>query len=46
MNNENVFNRLNACIEHFRLYIYTPEGNYLIGGEDVADYIEELEKLI
>ena len=46
MENENVFNRLNGCIEYFRLYIYTPEGQFLIGGEDVYNYIKELEKLI
>lgn len=46
LENENVFNRLNACIEHFKLYIYTPEGQFLIGGEDVYNYIKELEKLI
>lgn len=43
---EGVFQRLNNCIEYFRLYIYTPEGNYLIGGEDVVNYIRTLDKII
>ena len=46
LENEGVFQRLNNCIEYFRLYIYTPEGNYLIGGEDVANYIRTLDKII
>ena len=28
-----VFNLTNYTVEHFHDYIYTKEGNYLIGGE-------------
>ena len=41
--NQNAFNRSNACREHFRAYIYDGDGNYLIGGEDVADYITAMD---
>lgn len=38
-NNESVFNRVNACVDNFRQYIYDAAGNYAIGGKDVHDYI-------
>lgn len=39
-------NRLNFVREHFREYIYNSEGNYLIWGEEISDFITELDKLI
>ena len=44
--NKNVWSRENACREYFRPYIYNAEGNYLIGGKEVSDFISEAEKLI
>ena len=44
--NANLFNRHNACVDHFRQYIYGPDGNHIIGGEDVYDFIKEVGKLI
>lgn len=44
--NENEWQRLNACAEKFRDYIYNSEGNYLIGGTDVYNFIKEMDKII
>lgn len=44
--NLNQWQLINSCIEHFRAYIYDSTGNYLIGGEDVSNFIEEFIKLI
>ena len=46
LENENKWQRLNACTKQFRNYIYDNEGNYLIGGEDVSNFIEEADDLI
>lgn len=44
--NKNQWQRVNACHECFRQYIYTPEGNYCIGGKVVSDFISAADKLI
>lgn len=44
--NKNEWQRVNACIEHFRPYIYKADGNYLIGGEEVSKFIKNADKLI
>ena len=44
--NENRWQRVNECREEFRPYIYTPEGEYLIGGEEVSDFISKANYLI
>ena len=46
LENENEWQRLIACTKEFRNYIYDNEGNYLIGGEEVSDFIEEADDLI
>ena len=46
MDNENLFNRTNAATEHFRPYIYTDKGDFLIGGEDVSAFIIKAEDLL
>lgn len=38
--------RVSGCIEEFAAYIYDKNGNYLIGGKDVYDFILETERLI
>lgn len=43
---QKVFNLTNVTVEKFRAYIYDSEGNYLIGGEDVALFIDKAIKLI
>ena len=44
--NKNVWQRSSACREAFRQYIYTPDGNYCIGGEVVSVFISEADKLL
>ena len=46
IDNENRWQRINSCHEDFRAYIYDNEGNHLIGGEDVSNFISEADKLI
>ena len=44
--NEHLFGLINQTTDHFREYIYTSKGEYLIGGEDVANFIRDAIKLI
>jgi len=44
--NENLWQRANKCREEFKEYIYNKDGNYLIGGEMVSNFIEHAEKLL
>lgn len=44
--NKDVWQRTNACIEYFRPYIYNVDGNFLIDGEEIIDFIIEADKLI
>lgn len=37
---------VNNTVDKFRQYIYTPEGNYCFGGERVANFIKEVNKLL
>jgi hypothetical protein len=44
--NEKEFQITNHTINNFRAYIYDEKGEYLIGGEEVAEFIEQAIKLI
>lgn len=44
--NENKWQRVNGCTKEFTEYIYKRNGSYLIGGEEVSDFIRDLDKLI
>ncbi len=46
LEHENEWQRVNACNEVFRPYIYNAAGNYLIGGKIVSDFISAADKLI
>ena len=46
LDNENMWQRVNACKEEFRAYIYDAEGNYLIGGKDVAEFIVHADNVL
>ena len=46
LDNENEWQRVNACKEKFRPYIYDADGNYLIGGEEVAEFIVNVDKTL
>lgn len=43
---KNEFQLTNATREQFRQYIYTPEGNHIIGGEEVSEFISSVNKNI
>lgn len=40
------FQIINNTHEHFREYIYTIKGEYLIGGREVSEFIHMADKLI
>ena len=44
--NQKIWNRVNACTEHFSQYIYSTDGNYIIGGRIVSDFIRNADKLL
>lgn len=44
--NFNEWQRVNACHNAFRQYIYNSEGNYIIGGKDVSDFISRIDKAL
>jgi hypothetical protein len=46
MNDNNDFQLVNSTIGKFRQYIYTEEGNYCFGGEQVVNFIIELNELL
>ena len=46
IDNRNEFNLHNATTEQFKPYIYDDKGNYLIGGEQVSQFISDAIKLI
>jgi len=44
--NDKEFQLFSATAEKFRPYIYTNDGQYLIGGEEVNDFISAAIKLL
>lgn len=46
LDNEKEFQLPNATLDEFRNYIYTPAGEYLIGGEDVSKFIKQAIELL
>ena len=44
LDNENQWQRVNACVEWFGEYIYNSKGNFLIGGKEVHDFICAADK--
>lgn len=46
LDHEYEFQRLIACVKHFRPYIYDASGNYLIGGENVYNFIIHVDKTL
>lgn len=44
--NVKTFGLTNATTQEFKQYIYTPEGHYIIGGQEVSDFIEAVDKHI
>ena len=46
LKHEKEWQRVNACREAFRQYIFNADGNYLIGGQTVSEFITEADKLL
>ena len=46
IDNRNEFNLHNATTKQFKSYIYDERGEYLIGGEQVSEFISDAIKLI
>jgi len=44
--NEKEFQLVNNTTDKFRAYIYDSKGGYLIGGEDVKDFINQAIELL
>jgi hypothetical protein len=44
--NSNEFQITNATVNEFKLYIYDDKGNFLIGGEEVSEFIQNAIKLL
>jgi hypothetical protein len=44
--NQNEFQLVNFTISEFSMYIYTPEGNFLIGGQTVYEFISTIYETI
>ena len=40
------FQIINSTIDQFKNYIYDKEGEYLIGGDDIAKFIKDANNLI
>lgn len=43
--NKDEFQLVNFIIDSFREYIYNKDGNYLIGGEEVYQFISDFIKI-
>lgn len=46
LEHEHEWQRVNACVEAFRPYIYGPDGNHIIDGETVHKFIVAADKLL
>ena len=44
--NQKEFQLVNATTQHFRQYIFTPEGEYCIGGQKVSEFISLINKTV
>ena len=44
--NYNAWQRVNACRDAFRQYIYDSNGDYIIGGKDVSNFISKIDRAL
>ena len=42
--NINRWQRVISCMDAFRAYIYDADGNYLIGGKDITEFIKYINE--
>ena len=46
LENINHHQLVNSTVAQFRAYIYTEKGDYLIGGEEVSEFISDIDKIL
>ena len=46
LDNENAWQRVNECTKHFKEYIYSSDGEFLIGGKTVHNFIVTADNLL
>lgn len=46
LENENKWQRVNTCVNQFNSYIYNNEGDFLIGGARVYEFIKNADSLL
>ena len=44
--NKDAYQRVNTCKEYFKPYIYDVDGNYLIGGKEISNFITGANQMI
>lgn len=44
--NKDAYQRVDTCKEYFKSYIYDVNGNYLIGGKEVSNFITAADMAI
>jgi len=44
--NKGLHQLVNGTHANFRQYVYTPEGDYCIGGKEVSEFVSMVDKLI
>jgi hypothetical protein len=44
--NEKDYQIVNHTIAHFKAYIYDEKGDYLIGGEEISEFVKQAIKLL
>lgn len=43
---ETEWQRVNACHDAFRRYIFDEDGEYIIGGKEVSEFISKADELL
>lgn len=46
IDNSKEFQLVNRTTNEFRQYIYTPKGDYCIGGEEVSEFINKFDEIL
>lgn len=46
LEHEKEWQRTNTCVDEFRNYIYDDNGEHLIGGEEVYNFIKKADELL
>lgn len=46
LDHENEWQRVNACHDAFRQYIFDANGEFIIGGRDTSEFISKADELL